>query len=234
MTAEQLWNGVTLECGGGFPLGTDSVLLADFVRVPGGSAVCDLGCGSGAIALMLLADDRSLSLTGVEIQPSLAALAQRNADENGLADRFRVLTGDLRRIRDLLPASGFDAVVSNPPYYAAHFPPPDRPDAVIARTERCCKPEDLCTAAAWLLRSGGKLFLCHLPERLADVIVCLRSARLEPRRLQFVRHRPGCRRNLFLMEAALDGGSGLDVLDDLVLFGPDGAPTEAYRRAYHL
>ena len=58
MATEALWNGVTLTTPEGlFPLGTDAILLADFVA--GGKNVCDLCCGSGAVALMLLANDRS-------------------------------------------------------------------------------------------------------------------------------------------------------------------------------
>ena len=39
-----------------FSLSTDSIVLADFARVFSGARVCDLGCGCGALGLLLLAD----------------------------------------------------------------------------------------------------------------------------------------------------------------------------------
>ena len=78
-----------------------------------------------------------------------------------------------------------------------------------------------------------KFVLVHRPERLADLIFSLRSHRLEPKRLQFVRHSASSRRSLVLLEAVLDGSSGLNIADDLILYHPDGTPTEDCRRIYH-
>ncbi len=231
---EYLWNGVTMQNPEGrFRLGTDSMVLADFVKPGKNARVCDLGCGSGAIGLMLLASHPVISVTGVEIQPDAARLAEENIEVNGLADRFSVVCGDLREIRALLPANGFSCVVSNPPYYPVGSIPPEEDAMAIARTEVCCTPEELCAAAAWLLSSGGTFCLVHKPERLADLIFSLRSHRLEPKRLQFVRHSTASRRSLVLLEAALDGKPGLTVLDDLILHNHDGTPTGDFCRIYH-
>jgi len=231
---EYLWNGVTMQNPDGrFRLGTDSMVLADFARPGKNARICDLGCGSGAIGLMLLASHPGISVTGVEIQTESAALAAENITRNGLAQRFSVLQGDLRQIRTLLPANGFSCVVANPPYYKVNTVPPEDEAMAIARTEVCCTPEALCAAAAWLLSSGGSFCLVHKPERLTDLLVCLRQNRLEPKRLQFVRHSPSARRSLVLLEAVLDGKPDLTVLDDLVLHNHDGTPTGDFCRIYH-
>ena len=99
-----------------FSLSTDTMALADFARVKHSARVCDLGCGSGALGLLLLARDETLSITGVEIQKDAARCAMENAAQNNLSG-LSVLHGDLREYRTLLPANGFDAVISNPPYY---------------------------------------------------------------------------------------------------------------------
>ena len=68
MIQEYLWNGFVLrQPEGWFRLGTDSVACAWFARFSHGSRVADLGCGSGALALMLLASDPTLQLTGIEL-----------------------------------------------------------------------------------------------------------------------------------------------------------------------
>lgn len=231
---ETLWNGVVLKSGNGvFPLGTDSFLLADFARPKKGARAADLCCGSGAVGLMLLASDPTLSVMGVELQKEAADLARRNGEENDFTAQFSVLHGDVKEIRALAPANCCSLVTANPPYFPAGSLPPQSSAMAIARTEAACPPDSLCAAAAWLLTSGGKFCLVHRPERLADLIFALKSHRLEPKRLQFVRHKKESRRSLLLLEAVLDGNSGLTLEEDLVLYEDDGTETEACRRIYH-
>ena len=233
MSKETLWNGAGIENPeSSFRLSTDSVVLADFAAPPKNAKVCDLGCGGGAISMMLLATDPTISVTGVEIQPELSALSAKNAADNGFS-QFTALCGDLREIRTLLPANEFCCVVSNPPYYPANSLAPQSESLALSRTEIACTPDDLCAAAQWLLTSGGTFSLVHKPERLADLIFAMRSHHLEPKKLQFVRHNETSRRSLLLLQAVLDGKPGLQIADDLILYHPDGSPTEDCRRIYH-
>ena len=145
-----------------FSLSTDTMALADFARVKHSARVCDLGCGSGALGLLLLARDETLSITGVEIQKDAARCAIENAAQNNLSG-LSVLHGDLREYRTLLPANGFDAVLSNPPYYPVESGAiADDAPLAIARSELCCTLSCLCACAAWCLRFGGSFFLVHI------------------------------------------------------------------------
>lgn len=230
MYQETLWNGVTLlQPEDQFRLGTDSVACAAFARFSHGAAVADLGCGSGAIALMLLASDPTLQVTGVELQPEAARLAQENAARSGL--NCTVLEGDLREIRSLLPAGSMDGVISNPPYFPVGSGP-GGPRAA-ARSEQTCTLAQLTQAAAWLLKYGGSFVLVHRPERLADLIWELRSQNLEPKRIRFVRHRPRSSVSLVLLESRKGGKPGLQYEPDLVLFTEDGEETPDYKTIYH-
>ena len=216
-----------------FSLSTDSMVLADFARVSNGARVCDLGCGCGALGLLLLAKNDTLHLTGVEIQPEAARCAQENAARNGLS-QLSIQQGDLRDYKTLLPANGFDAVVSNPPYY----PPSsgavcENESLAIARSELCCTLEDLCCCAAWCLRFGGSFFLVHKPERLTDLLVTLRENKLEPKRLQFVRHHPSAKASLVLIEARLGANAGLMLPNALILYTDTGEKTADHIRIYH-
>lgn len=216
-----------------FSLSTDSMALADFARLKKGARVCDLGCGCGALGLLLLARDETLSVTGVEIQPEASLLAAQNARENGLS-QMHVLNRDLREVRTFLPANGFDAVVSNPPYYSVCSGAVcETQSLAIARSEVFCTISELCRAAAWCLRFGGSFFLVHKPERLTDVFVSLRENRLEPKRLQFLRHRPACAPSLALIEARLGAKPGLTLERDLLLFTETGEKTPEHLRIYH-
>jgi len=226
---ETLWNGICME-DGPFPLGTDSVACAWFAAFPKGSKICDLGCGSGAIALMLLASDPTASLTGIELMPEAAAVAKENARNCGLD--FTVIQGDVRAISQYLPAGSMDCVISNPPYFAVGSGLVAQGLLARARSEETCDLPQLCSAAKWLLRTGGRFVLVHRPERLADLIWHLRSAGLEPKRLRFVRHRADQPVSLVLLEARKGGKPGLSYEPDLVFYNADGE-SEEYQRMYH-
>lgn len=67
-----------------FPLGGDSLALAAFASVRRGDRVCDLGCGAGALLLLLAARVSPLVLSGVEYCPEDAALAHQNLDRKSV------------------------------------------------------------------------------------------------------------------------------------------------------
>ena len=226
---ETLWNGICME-DGPFPLGTDSVACAWFSDFPKGSKICDLGCGSGAISLMLLASDPTASVTGIEYMPEAAAIAKENALRCGLD--FTVIEGDIRTISEYLPAGSMDCVISNPPYFAVGSGFAANGILACARSEETCDLSQLCSAAGWLLKTGGRFTLVHRPERLADLIWHLRNARLEPKRIRFVRHRQDQPVSLVLLESRKGGKPGLRYEPDLVLYDVMGESDE-YLRMYH-
>lgn len=92
----------------------DAVLprLRQIVAREGVCRILDLGTGTGAIALALLAELPQAHATAVDISPNALATASRNALENGLSDRFQPVRSDwFEKI-----SGTFHAIVSNPPY----------------------------------------------------------------------------------------------------------------------
>ena len=190
---------------GVFPLGGDSLALGEFARVRHGERVCDLGCGSGVLALLLLSREPSLTVTGLELDECSAALAEENYRTNLLPGQ--VVRGDLLNVRELFPAGSFDLVVSNPPYFSVGSGGSGGP----ARMEENCTLEDLCAAAGWLVKNGGRFALVYRPERLVDLLCALRSRGLEPKRLRFVQARTDSPPSAVLVEAYKQGRPGLTV-----------------------
>ncbi|MBP3660683.1 MAG: methyltransferase [Oscillospiraceae bacterium] len=223
---EYLAKEYTWEPGGGFPLSTDSMVLADFVKLPKNARVLDLGSGCGTLGLLLCAKEKSCTVTGVELDSAAHDAALRNIERNGLADRLSSICADLRS----MPPDCFRICVSNPPYFsggARHSRTP------IARQEDTCTPADLFAAAARSLCFGGDFFLVHKPDRLAQLCFEASAAGLEPKRLRMVRHRPGSPISLILLSCRRGGKPGLQI-DELTLYHPDGTPTDDGRRIYHL
>src|SRR5947199_3396083 len=71
----------------GHRVGHDAILLAAATEARNGDHVVELGAGVGAVGLALTQRVSGSMATLVEIDPSLAGLAEQNAAQNGLADR---------------------------------------------------------------------------------------------------------------------------------------------------
>lgn len=217
-----------------FKLGTDSVLLADFVNTASRKRGIDLGCASGAIGLLLLEKSEKLHMTGIEIMPEAAELAAENMAENGYTDRSQIICGDIREHRGLFRAGSFDLVAVNPPYFAVGsgaISPKSGRDAARGETE--CSLEDICAAAAFLLCTGGSFNLVYRTERLAELLCAMSDAGIEPKRLRLVCHKTASAPNLVLVEGRRGAKPGLKVEPVLVLANDDGSETEEYKRIYH-
>ena len=207
-----------------FRPGTDTFLLSSLPRLKPNLRVCDLGCGTGLLGLLLLQRQPALTITGIDLQPEAIRLAEKTAEENNLTSRFRFTCGDLRS--PILPANSFDLVVCNPPYYpTASGKLSSRPAFRTARSEESCTLEELCRAAARLLPWSGHFCLVHKPERLTDLCCTLRACGLEPKRLRFVCKRAGSAPSLLLLDACRGGKPGLSIEEPLILQNSDGSPT---------
>jgi tRNA1Val (adenine37-N6)-methyltransferase len=164
----------------GYRAATDPVLLAAACPARAGETVLDLGCGVGAAALCLGLRVPGLTLSGLELQPGYADLAQRNADRNGIA--FEVHDGDLSQMPKLLRRD-FDHVIANPPYFPSGGSPSpieERAKAMQVRTPL----SDWVTVASRRLAPGGWLTLIcgtdGLPEVLSSLAPKLGSAAVLP------------------------------------------------------
>ena len=94
---------------------------------------------------------------------------------------------------------------------------PVRAARATARHETDCTLEDVCACGFRLLKDGGRLALCHRPERLAEVLAVLRAHRLEPKRLAFVKNRAEGAPWLFLVEAQKNRKTGLKIEPDILI-----------------
>jgi release factor glutamine methyltransferase len=79
-------------------------------------SILDLGVGSGAIILSILAERPAARGLGVDVSEEALAVARDNAAHLGLAGRLALLRGDWT---EGLAEASFDLVVSNPPYIAS-------------------------------------------------------------------------------------------------------------------
>ena len=193
-----------------------------FSRIRKNEKVIDLGTGCGILPLLLSQNTKAHSFVGVEIQKELAELANKNVRLNHLEDRVWILQKDLRELKEAFPPGSFDVVLSNPPYrkYRTGRVNPAM-DKAIARHEITGTLEDLISIASYLLPPKGRCYLIFPALRTVDLLVVLRSQKLEPKRLQFVHPQVGEEAKFILSESIKDSGVELKVIDPLILPGDE-------------
>ena len=227
---ETLFNGYTLEIAPGtFPLSTDSMALADFVRLPKNANVLDLGSGCGTLGVLICAKDRNCRVTGVELDENAHGMALENATRNSLENRLNSICADVATIPEIFSPGSFDVCVSNPPYFTSGKISQAVPQA---RHELSCSANDWIACAGRALKYGGDFFLVHKPERLAELFACAAAARLEPKRICLLRHKPTDPVALVLLQLRKGGKPGL-IWEDMILRDADGTPSADYKRIYH-
>lgn len=216
---------------GSFRFSSDALLLADFAlesSLPENAVFADLGTGCGVVALGVLRRRARWRGAGLEIQPELAAAAERNASGLGLSERFRVVAGSvtdsssLRRLRAAFedaPANErgaaalplFDAVFCNPPWRregAGRVPPSSMRRTALFGTGDTFP--SFFAAADAVLKNGGRFMLVSGAERTADVLAALPS-RLHAEHLRFVFTRRDAPAAFVLLAARKNGRASLRV-----------------------
>ncbi|MBE6765833.1 MAG: methyltransferase [Clostridia bacterium] len=213
--------------------GTDAFLLADFASPKKKENACDLGTGCGIIPTLWLAKGEVRTVLGIDISAEACELARQTAAANGDTLRFEVMNLDMKELKGVVDREHFDLVSCNPPYFepGSGYISPD-PQRAAARAELECSINDVCAAAAYLLRYGGRFCLCHRPERTADVICAMRANGIEPKRMRMVENSPGRAPWLILIEGRRGGKPSLSIEKPFIMRGEDGSDSEELARLY--
>ena len=219
---------------GYFTFGMDAVLLSSFALVHKNETHMDLCCGNGVIPILLAAKNKGTSYAGAEINEKLANMAARSVMLNCLEDKVRIYNADIRAMDSLGLRDNFDVVTANPPYMAPDTGAKNENYALaIARHEILCNLDDVASAAAKLLRYGGRFYMVHRPGRLADIIAALRKHSLEPKILRLVQPKAEAPPNTLLIMASKSGKPHLDVKPPLIVYDSSGQYTEEIHRIYY-
>ncbi len=203
----------------GYRFSLDAVLLGNFIQPRPGDRILDLGCGCGIVSLILAYRWPSVSITGLEIQPGLAALANKNVALNNWQERIEIVQGDLREIGKYIDPGSFDWVVSNPPYRKSgtgRVNPGG--EQALARHEQAADLASVIKAANWAVRKRGRGAFIYPASRGAAVISELKNAGLEPKKMLSIFSYPGSAANLLIIETVKQGGEELTILPPFYVY----------------
>ncbi len=216
-----------------FRFGTDSVLLADFAAPRKGDAAVDLGCGTGAIAMLMAAHRPGLVVDAVEIQPEIVDMARRSVALNHMEDRMRVYEADMREVWREIGAGTKSLAVCNPPYGRSGAALESQSETKrIARHEGGLTPGEIARAAAMLLKNGGRFCVIYPAPRTYEMMRAMDESRIAPKRVRTVHGVAGRPPKFVLLEGVKGGGEGLHWLEPLVLRNADGSFSGEWHRIY--
>ncbi len=147
-----------------FKVGTDSILLGAWANPALARQALDIGTGTGILALMLAQKTalNKTSITAIDRDEESALEASGNAQVSPWSDRITVLH---RSLLEFIPGneSGFDYIISNPPYFTTTTLSEDARTA-NARNAQSLPFADLATGVSDLLQDQGR-FCMVLPVR---------------------------------------------------------------------
>lgn len=139
-------------------------LIIEALKFPA-STVLDLGTGTGAILLTLLAQWPAARGTATDISPAALAVAKGNAQSLGLADRA---TFTLSNWFDTIPHR-FDLITSNPPYIAEDEMPHLSPDVLNHEPRIALTPGGDGLDAYRAIAAGAPAHLTHGGRILVEI-----------------------------------------------------------------
>lgn len=147
-------------------VGTDGTLLGAWSHVPVESArILDVGTGTGLIALMMAQRFSDASVFGIDIDKDAVCQAQENVAASPFASRIKIFESN---ILDFENQEGFDAIVSNPPYFVDAMTCPDQ-QRTMARHTVSLSYEGLMKSVFRLLKPNG-LFSLVIPSECRSSI----------------------------------------------------------------
>ncbi len=151
------------------------------------ATICDVGTGSGIIAVAAAKHLPNSRVTAIDISPAALAVARENARAHGVLERIDLVESDL--FAAVPPERRFDFVVGNPPYVSEAELETLAPEvrrfeprvALVAGTRGTQVIEALLAQAAERLSPGGRLLL-EISPMVHEAVQALLAAdgRYEP------------------------------------------------------
>ena len=228
-TAQTIKNQIIVQNDSGYRYSIEPFLLADFVRLVPGQEALDIGTGCGIIPLLMAYREPELKITGIEIQDSAAANAEKNVAKNQM--KIKIIRGDFLNLK--LTPKQFDLIVSNPPYRKVNSGRinPDKGKA-IARHEIKLSLPAMLDKTKLILKKGGHITLAYPPIRLQETLHELRMRELFPSRVRFIHGKKNSQATIFLAEAIKQKKSDLIVDSPLYVYNNDGSYSKEMKEIY--
>lgn len=209
---------------------SDSVVLANFIKIKKGEIATEIGAGSGVISILLSAKMPVEKIYAFELQTEMATLAIKNVNLNSLQNKIEVINDDISNYKKYIERGKCSVVFSNPPYMNSSNENGNIVKA-IARHDKFLSCEKLCQTASEILKEKGRFYLCYPPERLCELFCQMTRFNIEPKKM-FLSENNKRQIKLCFIEGIKGGAHGLKILPNLVVNEKDGSYLKALHTKY--
>lgn len=200
---------------------SDSVVLANFLKIKRGESAVEIGSGSGVISILATKKTNAKSIVGFEIQKELFEMSKKSLALNEIFN-VKFFNDDVKNFRKYLKNESVDVVFSNPPYKkdgSAKFN--ENQSKTFARHEKNLPLKDLCNITFQILKFGGRAYFVYDADRCCEMIAELKLCKLEPKRMFFTEN--GKKKVvLFVVEAVKGAKPGVRVYPNLITNDKNG------------
>lgn len=160
-------------------VGTDGVLLGAWAE--GGQRILDIGSGTGLISLMMAQRYPGAQVLGIDIDPEACLQARENVQASPFAERVEIACCALQELGSeggrvesegfscLIVEGGFDAIVSNPPFFVNSMKNPDSKRTLARHTDSLPFPVLMNGVKRWLSEDG--VFSAIVPAEVVEQFV---------------------------------------------------------------
>ena len=201
---------------------SDSVILANFLKIKPKEIAVEIGGGSGVISILATKKTRAKKIYAFELQKVMFDLFEKNIKLNNLNEKITIFNDNIANYRKYLDFGSVDVVFSNPPYKREGACLLNENESKkIARHEKFLPLKVLCKSASGLLKFGGRFYVIYDADRSCELISELMKNGLEPKRMFFTQNGKG-KTILVVIEAVKGGKHGVNVLPNLITNDKDG------------
>lgn len=164
-----------------FRFNTDTKLLAKFIRLKKNERILDIGTNNGVL-LVYLDCFNVKELVGVEVMKESVDVARIN-QKHFIRHTSKIIHSPIQDYKDDL----FDVIISNPPYFklSANHTIEHMDARQLSRMEENLTLEELIQNVARLIKSYGRFYMVHRPNRLNEIINLLHQYNFNIRHIQF-------------------------------------------------
>ena len=188
---------------------SDSVILANFLKIKSKESAVEIGGGSGVISILATAKNKVKKIKIFEIQENLQKLCKKNIKINNLNDVLELISDDVRNFKKYVEVGSQDVVFSNPPYFLV-----DKTENSVrkfARQEVFLNLKDLIKISSQMLKYGGRFYLIYPASRLCELIYECEKNDIKIKKLFFTENKNKVV-NLVVIEGRKNGSDGVQIL----------------------
>lgn len=208
---------------------SDSVILANFIKLKPKEKAVEIGSGSGVISILLTKKSRFTHITGFEIQKELFDMSNKSLMINDIKN-ITFINDKIQNFSKYFKPGEIDVVFSNPPYKKEGSAKlSENKSKAIARHEKNLPLYELIDLTAKILKFGGRFYVVYDADRSAELIYELVKKGIEPKRMFFTQNGKG-KTTLVVIEAVKGGKHGVIVLPELTTNDSDGKYLDSLKK----